>query len=92
MSYQSGASFSLFNKACLGDRQALDILILFCGPALHQAVGRLLRNVSALENDDVAQETWLLLLKDHCRVLRQYDFDKGDFGAFLFGGRYQGCP
>ena len=85
MSYQLACSFSVFDKACQGDTQALDILIRFCGLALHRAISRLLRNVSALENDDIAQETWLLLLKDHCRVLRQYDFDKGDFGSFLFG-------
>src|SRR6266481_215875 len=85
MSYQSAHSFSVFDKACQGDRQALDILIRFCGPALHRAIGRLCRNASALEIDDIVQETWLLLLKDGRRVLRQYDFDKGDFGSFVYG-------
>ena len=85
MRYQQLTHFPLFDRACQGDRDALHALIDFCSPCLRQVIGKLCYHSSHLEIDDLYQETWFLLLKKKCRVLRQWQVDKGEFGAFLFG-------
>ena len=85
MHFQPGGDHVLFSKACQGDRKALETLIEFVGPRLHQRIARLCPDRLRGEIDDIYQETWLLLIKDECRILRRYQPEKGDLGAFLLG-------
>lgn len=85
MHFQPSGESSTFRKACHGDKEALEVLIEFLGPRLHQWIGRFCSDCLGEETDDVYQETWLLLIKDECRILRRYQPEKGDLGAFLLG-------
>src|SRR2546422_269732 len=85
MRSQQPFNFPLLDRVCEGDRKALEDLIRFCGSRLHQSIASLCRDRLQTEIDDIYQATWLLLMKDGCRILRRYHPEKGDLGAFLFG-------
>jgi RNA polymerase sigma factor (sigma-70 family) len=72
-------------RAWQGDRDALEVLIKFCRPVLYHWIARLCPNNHGEEIDDIYQETWLFLIKDNWRILRRYQPEKGEFGAFLVG-------